>query len=317
MVGSGLRKLARANGMRIASGVAYGEFMGFAVTFSEGWGYKRLAVTTRIHDEQARDYLMYQLSRHDLRRDFNVSDIRLLSDAIVVMFTDNRGTMSRLTAFCDFFLPLLRCCGADGVELCSECSAELAGCGCWRLINGIAFHLHGDCAAQINERLCSEVHHIVRENGTGTVIGGIFGALLGALAGAIPLAVLLYEGCFASIAGLVIGWGALKGYELLHGRHSRVKPFIIIAAVIIGVFAGSYAADYYTLYSIVNDGLIDGLTTADVGPALAYMFSTDGDFCRSTVINYLFALLFALLGTASLFRELFGTTLCLNIKALK
>ncbi len=316
MVGSGLRKLARANGMRVASGVAYGAFMGFAVTFSEGLGYKRLAVTTRIHDEQARDYFTHRLGQHDLRRDFNISDIRFLSDAIVVMFTDKPGTMSRFTAFCDFLFPLLRYCGADGAELCSECSTELAGCGCWRLINGIAFRLHKDCAEHITEELRSEMC-IVHENDTGTVIGGIFGALLGALISAIPMAVLLYEGYFASIAGLIIGWGALKGYELLRGQHSRVKPFIIIAAVIIGAFAGSYAADYCTLYSVINDGLIDGLTTADVGPALAYMFSTDADFCRSAVISYLLGLLFALLGTASLFKELFGTTRSPNIKALK
>ena len=111
MVGPGLKKLARANGMSIASGVAYGAFMGFAVTFSEGSGYKRLAVTTRIHDEQAYDYFAHQLNQHDLRRDFNVSSIQLLSDAIVVVFTDNIGTMSKIHRVLQLFLspaPLLR-----------------------------------------------------------------------------------------------------------------------------------------------------------------------------------------------------------------
>ena len=316
MVGPGLKKLALANGMSIASGVAYGAFMGFAVTFSEGSGYKRLAVTTRIHDEQAYDYFAHQLNQHDLRRDFNVSSIQLLSDAIVVVFTDNIGTMSKFTAFCNFFFPLLRYCGADGVNSCNACSTELTGGGCWRLINGIAFHLHEGCAAHIAENISSEMH-IVQENDTGTVIGGIFGALLGALIGAIPWAFLLYEGYFASIAGLLIGYGAIKGYELLRGRHSRAKPFIIIAAVIIGVFAGNYAADYYTLYSVINDGLIEGLTTSDVGPALAYMFSPDDDFCRSTIVNLLLGLLFALVGSISLFTELFSKTHRHKIKNLK
>ena len=51
MIGSGLKKLARENGMSIASGVAYGDFRGYAATFSEGSGYKLLAVTTKFPDE--------------------------------------------------------------------------------------------------------------------------------------------------------------------------------------------------------------------------------------------------------------------------
>lgn len=316
MVGPGLKKLAQESGMNIASGVAYGSFMGFAVTFSEGSGYKRLAVTTRMHDEQAYDYFTHQLNQRDLRRDFNISDIQFLADAIVVTFTDTIGTMKKLTDFCDWVFPLLRYCGADGADTCNECGMELAGGGCWRLINGIAFHLHEGCAAHLEANIGAEMQ-LMQENDTGTVIGGMAGALLGALVGAIPWAFLLYEGYFAAIAGLLIGWCANKGYELLRGKHNRAKLFIVIAAVLIGVFVGNLAVDYFTLYSLINDGLIDGLTSSDVGPALAYLFSVDDEYRASTVYNLLLGLLFALLGTISLFREIFVSTRGTKVKNLK
>ena len=46
MVGKGLQKLARNNGMMVASGVAYGNLRGFATTFTEGAGYKRMDIAT-------------------------------------------------------------------------------------------------------------------------------------------------------------------------------------------------------------------------------------------------------------------------------
>lgn len=52
MIGFGLKKFALANGMKAAHGVAYGNLRGFAVTMSEGGGWKRLSVSTRFPDAE-------------------------------------------------------------------------------------------------------------------------------------------------------------------------------------------------------------------------------------------------------------------------
>jgi len=44
MIGSGLKKLAAANGLQIDGGVAYGVLKGCFVSLSEGSGYKRMCI---------------------------------------------------------------------------------------------------------------------------------------------------------------------------------------------------------------------------------------------------------------------------------
>lgn len=46
MIGSGLKKLAKQNGMSVSNGVAYGSLKGFATTMSEGNGYKLFEIST-------------------------------------------------------------------------------------------------------------------------------------------------------------------------------------------------------------------------------------------------------------------------------
>ena len=53
MVGSGIKKLAKENNLKVSSGVAYGNLHGYASTFSEGSGYKRLVIATSFPDPEA------------------------------------------------------------------------------------------------------------------------------------------------------------------------------------------------------------------------------------------------------------------------
>ena len=52
MIGSGLKKLAKEQGMSVAQGVAFGTLRGYAATLSEGMGFKTVAVTTRLEEEK-------------------------------------------------------------------------------------------------------------------------------------------------------------------------------------------------------------------------------------------------------------------------
>ena len=50
MVGNGLKKLAKENGMNVDKGVAYGSLRGFTATMSEGSGYKQIVFVTSFAD---------------------------------------------------------------------------------------------------------------------------------------------------------------------------------------------------------------------------------------------------------------------------
>ena len=75
MIGSALKKLAAENGLTISGGIAYGNYQGYAITLSEGAGYKLLTVSTHLTDT-ACNWLNSQLSGHDLMKEFRVEDIQ-------------------------------------------------------------------------------------------------------------------------------------------------------------------------------------------------------------------------------------------------
>lgn len=53
MIGSGLKKLAKENGLRVSNGVAYGSLRGYAATLSEGSGFKQIVISTKFSARQA------------------------------------------------------------------------------------------------------------------------------------------------------------------------------------------------------------------------------------------------------------------------
>ena len=303
MIGPGLKKLARENGMSVASGVAYGDFRGYAATFSEGSGYKLIAVTTKFPDEQAENSFMDELHRRDLKKEFRVQELIVSDNSIVVNFHDSIGTMKYISSFCDFFFPLLAQYGASGVNVCPECGGEFFGDGRWKLINGAAYHLHESCTLSIAAGAAAQ-EQAARDADTGTVGAGIIGALLGALLGAIPWAILLYLGYYAAVAGLLIGWLSKKGYELLRGKRCKAKLYIVIIASVLSVLVGNLAVDYYSVISLIRDGLLPELTYGDAFPSLLYLFSVDDAYRTATLSNVGLGLLFALLGTNGILRDI-------------
>lgn len=316
MVGSGLKKLARENGMSIASGVAYGNFRGYASTFSEGSGYKLLAVTTKFPDEQSKNQFIGELQQHELKKEFRVQELAVSDGSIIVNFYDSIGTMKYIAEFCNFFFPLLEQYGAAGTNFCAECGVEFFGDGRWKLINGAAYHLHESCAASISSKAALQ-EQAARESNTGSIGTGIIGALLGALIGAVPWAILLYLGYFAAVAGLLIGWLSKKGYELLHGRNCKAKLYIVIVSSILGALIGNLAVDYYSLFSLIRDGLIPELTYSDIFPALLYLFSGDDSYRSATISSIGLGILFALLGTYGIFKDIRRETSGMKISDLK
>ena len=73
-----------------------------------------------------------------------------------------------------------------------------------------------------------------REKRQENIVAGVVGAFLGTLLGVVCTVVIGQMGYVASISGLVMAVGALKGYELLGGRLSK-KGAVISSALILEI----------------------------------------------------------------------------------
>lgn len=301
MIGFGLKKFALANGMKAAHGVAYGNLRGFAVTMSEGGGWKRLSVSTRFPDAEHQMTLQNAVNQRNISREFRVQSLQFAADGIHVIFSDTVGTMKRIEAFVDWFFPLLGQAGVTGYTVCPECGG-LVSAGKWKLVGGMALYVHDTCAERIRLSVDAGNEQRRQEN-KGSYGLGLLGAILGALLGAIVWAVVLNLGYVASFVGLLVGFLAEKGYTLLGGKTGKGKVPILIVAVLFGVFLGTMLPDAYELAKMISAGELPGLAYSDIPSLIHYLFAADEDYRRATLSNGGIGLLFAALGTFSMFRR--------------
>ena len=301
MIGSALKKLAKEHGMNVDKGGAYGNLGGYCATLNEGSGYKQIVFTTTIADPAKLGELQTILNGRNLQKEFRVTGLTFDPKAVRVVFLDNPGTMKKIQAFLDFFLPLLRAAQATGFGVCPECGFEVSG-GCWKLIGGAAYYMHSSCADKVCREISAE-DQTRREEDTGNYLTGFVGAMLGSVVGAVLWAVVLYLGYVASLVGLAIGWLAEKGYSLLKGKQGKGKIVILIIAIIFGVLLGNFGADVITLVQMMGAGELPGLTYADIPLLILVVLLEDPGYLTATLANIGLGLLFAGLGVWGLLRR--------------
>lgn len=301
MIASGLKKLAKEYGMQIDKGVGYGSLGGYAATLNEGSGWKRIVFATTIADSIKAMELQTKLNGVDLRKAYRVTDLKIAPKYIQVMFYDNPGTMKKLRAFLEFFLPLLEEAGAVKVNVCPECGCEVVG-GCWKLIGGVAYYMHGACADKVSRNI-AENQENEKQNRTGNYVTGLIGAMLGASVGAVLWSVVLYFGYVASIIGFVVGFLAEKGYNLFRGKQGKGKIVILIIAVIFGVLMGNVGADAIYLVQMIASGELVDFVYADIPLLILLLLVEDPEYLTYILSNMGMGLLFAGLGVWGLLRR--------------
>ena len=301
MIGSGLKKFAKENGMNVSAGVAYGSLRGYAATLSEGSGYKQIVVTTRFADPAKVQELQAQFNQKNAAREFRVQNFSFSPDSIVIVFNDTVGTMKKLTAFVDWFFPLLHGVGAATVNQCAECGGELEG-GCWKLISGVAYHMHEECGEKVRDQISRE-NEERRQEAEGSYLMGLVGAVLGSALGAVVWALVLLAGYVASLVGLLIGWLAERGYNLFKGKQGRGKIIVLVVAVIFGVVLGTVAADAISVAQLISETEGAVITYSDIPSFLMELFLSDGEYRSAVLKNVLMGLLFAGLGVFALLRK--------------
>lgn len=297
MIGSGLKKLAKENGLKVAQGVAYGNLRGYAVTLSEGSGYKQIVITTKFSDPAKLQELQAVLNQRNLSREFRVQNLQFMTQGIQIVFVDNPGTMKKIYEFMDWFFPLLPVYGASGVNCCAECGMDVVA-GRWVLIDGVAYHMHDTCAQKAMQGIEADNSRQAAE-ARGSYISGLIGALLGSAVGAVIWALVLLAGYVASIVGLAIGVLSEKGYNLLKGKQGKGKVAILIIAVIFGVLLGTFGADVISLVGAIANGEI-GLGFGDIPLYILVLLMDVPEYRSATLMNIFQGLLFAGLGVFAL-----------------
>lgn len=300
MIGSGLKKLANENGMKVAQGVAYGSLQGFAATMCEGSGWKSIIFSTVITDPEKKDLFMQNVNSVDIQRVYRVQSLNIAPRNIQVVFLDNPGTMKKIQEFLVWFIPLLRQAEATTANVCPECGGEVIS-GRWVMIDGVAHHMHDSCAQLVSSQISEENDRRVEE-AKGSYFTGFIGALLGAVIGAIVWAIVLNMGYVASVVGLLIGFLALKGYDLLKGKQGKGKVAILIVVIILGVLLGTFTAEMFTVITMINDGELN-LEIAEAPLLVLAVLIEDPEYAGAVGGNALMGLLFAALGVFSLLKK--------------
>ena len=274
MIGPGLKKFAKQHNMKIAHGIAYGNFQGYAVTLCEGAGWKRIIVNTRFVDPDKRDAFRVAMAQENLTARYRVKNIEVLENVIGIWFLDQPGTMKKIEEFCQWFFPRLAEYDATGIDICSECGAPIGEDGCWQLMFENAWHMHKSCAENVQMQMDAEAAERLQAD-TGSYATGVIGALIGAVLGAVVWGVVLHMGFVASIVGFLIGFLAEKGYTLLKGKQSKAKVFIIAGATIFGVLLGNLGYD--AVMWAGQNNIVNGTGTNEWGE---YYFSPDRSITR-------------------------------------
>jgi len=300
MIGSGLKKLAAENTMKISNGVGYGDLRGYAATLSEGAGGKQVVFSVSFSDPAQKSQFMDVVSAADIEKQYSVLRIEITAKNIVVVFHDNPGTVKRIRQFLDWFIPLLDEYCATKSDICPQCGMQVTD-GAWKLIDGIAYNMHNACAEKVRGEIADD-NETRKQEATGSYGSGLVGALIGAAIGAILWAIVLNMGYVASVVGLVIGYLSEKGYNLLRGKQGKGKIVILIIAVVFGVVVGTFAADAFTLVSMINEGETY-LAYGDIPVAILTLLAEDAEYSSAVVSNILMGLLFAGIGVFALLRK--------------
>ncbi len=298
MIGKSLKELAAQYGMTLGKGVAYGSVGGFAATLSQGMGYKRLDITTYFPGLEARDRLQKTVSEADLTGLYGIRNMDLGQKYISVFFAENPQIIEKIKAFIEWFCPLLTESNAETANICTQCGEELTE-GDWYLVNGMAYHFHRDCAAEVSDGLDHE-EHLRRRRDPGSYVQGFVGAVLGATLGGILWGAVLWLGYITSFIGLLIGWLAEKGYCLLRGRKGRGKIAILVIAIIWGVVLGTLLPDGVTLWQMISVGDFPGYHHDDIPRLLVSILFQDPDYLRQIITSVLWGLFYAGLSIAAL-----------------
>lgn len=242
MVGSGIKKYAKENGLTVKNGVAYGVYRGYMITMQEGAGWKSVDFAVWMDNDLnlAVQNQLRSMFDEQTKKDYRVMDLAGTNNCISVKFFDNPGTMAKVKDVIDLMVNRLSACQVPGAGYCAHCGQPIDGSASAEtvMVKGAVHQMHSGCAASVERELGDAREELQSQ---GSVASGAIGAVLGGIVGVIPWAIASYLGVFVGWLGFLIGFAAKKGYELLKGKECKTKAFIIIVVTILCVILAEIA----------------------------------------------------------------------------
>lgn len=315
MIGPGLKKYAKQHNMTIENGIAYGSLHGYAVSLYEGNGWKAIDVACLFPDGQKMAQLMALLDDSKMQKEYRITELTLTPNGIFIRFYDNPGTMKRIIAFADRFLPQLSEYGATGADICPRCGLPHDSGSRWYVIDGSAARLHLSCAERIRQNEDRKAR-IAEEDAVGeSYLAGFAGALIGGLIGAAIWGAVLYMGYYASLVGILIGLLASKGYDLMRGRQKKGKILILLLVTVLSVIVGTVGAYEFELIRAITMGELPGYTLGDT-PWMLLALLADPEFFGEVVRQIGAGMLYALIGVSVILARVHKETKSFKMKEL-
>lgn len=300
MVGSGIKKYAKQNGLTVKNGVAYGIYRGYMLTLQEGSGWKSadFAICTTDELNGVLQGQLGQMLTDETRKEYRIMELGLSKTRLVVKFFDNPGTMGKMEAFIDVICNKLSACEVPGQNYCAHCGQPIDSALSAQdiLIGGAVCQMHEACASAAERDVVAAREEAKSQ---GNMVTGIIGAVLGGIIGAIPWAFAVYNGWFVGIFGLLIAFAAKKGYELLKGKESKAKAVVIILVAIFSVVVAELGGWVFSL-------IMEGGTLMESLEYFFFVLSIDGELQTRVISNLLLGLLFAGLGVFDVVRGIFS-----------
>lgn len=216
---------------------------------------------------------------------------------MTVVFQGSTGIVKQLSEALTAVTEKLREYGVMGKGYCPCCGQTTNGTEDMYLINGVAMQLHSGCFESV-EAGFAENAEAAKTNGS--VATGAVGAIIGAIVGAIPWAIVSFLGWFVGYLGFLISLASCKGYELLHGKETKLKGIIVLVVSLIAVILAEYVA---MLASLMKEFPGTPLSTCFVTLNAAIRYEPE---MQAIVIkDLLMGWLFAVLGIVSVIKQIF------------
>lgn len=190
---------------------------------------------------------------------------------------------------------------------CFNCDKE--GIQQYTNLNEIITPTCNQCFGDLEQSISNAVEEY--QNKDNNYLMGAIGSFIGALIGSLLWIIIGMLGYIASIAGLIIATASLKGYTILKGKVKRLTPFIIGISSLIAIVLAQFISLNISVYREIT-ALGINITMFDVISLISELLFTEKEMQSEFVRDLGFGLIFAIIGTFSLFRNLFrngdGTT---------
>lgn len=284
MIGMLFQQVANQYGLKTSQGVAFGTLHGYPVTFLDGIGCHRIMITTRFATPSQKDTLMDIVNAQNLKNLYNLRTLQIAKKVIHIKFRQGADIMDRVSAFVEWFFPLLEQNGASKATICPQCQEAIADEEAqWILRDGaVAFRVHKHCADELKESLANS-----SGCSSDSMAKAIGGALLGALAGSLLWAILQYFNFYAPFAGLICGWLSVFLYRKWGGRTGFVQYPIVIACTVLGCCVGVVLAEVPALLQLGAGWNVFGMFFESMQTNYGYMSGIWGNLSMGLILGAL------------------------------